>query len=625
MLAGVLAATVGASPLPSAAGADRVPLAVAAASCQASLNLTPQAPADSPFAPPQSVLAAYAVLRRAATPADALPTFNDLAAVLAEQLGRYEGTYIRRVAQLASGVQIFIIPGTVARRPVVPLRCIPRAERLAYKRAVAHERALSDAPEYCLVEVGSATLGSPPSQCATFAAARSGGGFGSLDDTPTATPTLAGVVPDGVAAVQIDFPHEPTFGATVAENAFTGRASFGFAAARARRFASDLRHTGRAAGRRVQADLRALQALATPSEVRWLSASGAVIARLHPRESVVPSIAELGLVAGSSGSFSGSFTSTSSSAAAAAVRAAGSAASPPSRTTSCSSAPASGQPSPNGAPLPAAILARYAVLRRAPRAADQIPPLNDLAFTLANQLASFDTGYLRLLADLGGGRQAFLIPGMLAVPPLPPAGCLPPEQLASLERTLAPARRRAQLPSYCVAVTGDAFPSGRSDVCLPFADDADGYAIANLAASSAGGFATLGGLVPDGVATVELYFRHHTVVRAPASDNFMLVRTRFPLAVALQRQGSSILAHASHGGLAPGGPSFKKLGAIERALAAATVPFRVRWLDAAGAVVGSFAKASASVADYSAGVLDSISFTSTSNGNTSTSVDFLGG
>jgi len=183
-------------------------------------------------------------------------------------------------------------------------------------------------------------------------------------------------------------------------------------------------------------------------------------------------------------------------------------------------------------PIPQAMLASFAVLRRPKEAQDEIA--DDTGFPFAEKIA---VDYVRRALVLPGGISVFVIPALDARPAIPkrPAVCGVRERQA-LERRLRvkpvqarraarrqlrhlheierKAARRTLEAGLFLLVSGPSGGFGGSGVTAL----ADIRRIGTFVASAAGrGSALLVGLVPDGVATVDFTFAAgHS--RAPGSN-----------------------------------------------------------------------------------------------------------
>jgi hypothetical protein len=197
-------------------------------------------------------------------------------------------------------------------------------------------------------------------------------------------------------------------------------------------------------------------------------------------------------------------------------------------------------------PIPQAMLASFAVLRRPKEAQDEIT--DDMGFPFAEKIA---VDYVRRAVVLPGGRSVFVIPALDARPAIPkrPAVCGVRERQA-LERRLrgkpaqarraarrqlrhlheieAKAARRTVEAGLFLLVTGPNGGFGGSGVTsLPDIRRIGTY----VAAGTRNESALLVGLVPDGVATIDFTFAKGPS-RAPGSDRTYPADDRRSAAVA---------------------------------------------------------------------------------------------
>jgi hypothetical protein len=234
-----------------------------------------------------SVLANFAVLRRAALPSDQLPALNPAAQRLDDQLASYYPDAVRRVAALSDGSRFFVIPAREKATSIPPSRCLPKSLRSERPRLVEAQRKRAAEPVYCIVAVGS-RAGS--SECVPFSEVdQSPRVFGSAF---AGAPTVD-LVPDGVASVRIDYRRVAPILARVNENAFvftppkalTRQLSNAF-----QKVLSPVLHPGKTKRltkaqkrHREKAAEKAFEnALlkAEPTRVEWLDGSGALVRRI---------------------------------------------------------------------------------------------------------------------------------------------------------------------------------------------------------------------------------------------------------------------------------------------------------------------------------------------------------
>jgi hypothetical protein len=202
----------------------------------------------SPFSPARAVTGAagrapdsFALFRRPATSSDKLPgNGTRLSAGVEGQLASYDPALTREVTGLAvkpigpsgSTVSSYIIVGDgAASQATLTKRCLnsfPRRRRARIERSLALERAgTPSGPAYCFVAVfhvnTHTTAPLVGGLCDTFAHAREGYGANEIGLATDGGPTLAGIVPDGVATVVFTYRHHAPIRAAVTGNAFWTR------------------------------------------------------------------------------------------------------------------------------------------------------------------------------------------------------------------------------------------------------------------------------------------------------------------------------------------------------------------------------------------------------------------
>jgi hypothetical protein len=147
-------------------------------------------------------------------------------------------------------------------------------------------------------------------------------------------------------------------------------------------------------------------------------------------------------------------------------------------------------------PLDASLLARYAVLRRPATAVDLPPPINTLAEQIDFSLGRYNPAYIRQLAQRPGGRRFFLVPGLPRCD-REPIACI--VQLLPTRTTDA-----SDAPGSC--------PRFR-DV-THYAYLASGVFDGNEQA----------GILPDGIASLRVHFKHAATLQVPVVANFYLYK-----------------------------------------------------------------------------------------------------
>jgi len=290
----------------------------ATCSIQDPFTRAPQTTAD-PLDP--TLLASFAVLRRAATAADQPPPIN----ALAEQvigLGRYDPANIRQLALRPGGRRVFLVPGFPIHIDVPPARCLARELRPRRPELVAQQLKRDREPIACVVAT-SPSAGANGSS--TFGIAVGVGGDGFTSYGPLGCPRFrdttryenlttsgldggehTGILPDGIASLRVRFSHDATVLAPVVDNFYAYK---GNTAARTRLLARLRRLTRRleahgttsAQQRRLTRQLFELTTSAaarlTPTSIDLLAPDGQLIKtvtrpRLHgsgrPSRLVVP-------------------------------------------------------------------------------------------------------------------------------------------------------------------------------------------------------------------------------------------------------------------------------------------------------------------------------------------------
>ncbi len=180
------------------------------------------------------------------------------------------------------------------------------------------------------------------------------------------------------------------------------------------------------------------------------------------------------------------------------------------RTRPCSSYPVPGSLAPRATKVPAALTARYAVLRRRQRRADRLSRDQiDPSLGAAGVIMSGT----RFLGRASYGGRIYLIPAEhVLVFRLAPLRCLPPDQ-RGLEQTLRPVlRREYRHRAMCIEVIGG---NGSSPLCAA----ASGAPDALLYVAGTPGF----GLVPDGVPAVTVTYQTAPPRTVAVHHNFFVI------------------------------------------------------------------------------------------------------
>lgn len=174
-------------------------------------------------------------------------------------------------------------------------------------------------------------------------------------------------------------------------------------------------------------------------------------------------------------------------------------------------------------PLDAALLARYAVLRRPGTAADQPPPINSLAAQVTFSLGRYNPAYVRQLTQRPGGRRFFVVPGFPPHMEVPPARCLPRELRPQRPKLVEQQARRERIPVACiVTVAPNPDRSGfEGDETCPRLRAVTKYEHLSGGLLESGQHA---GVLPDEIAGVRVHFGHSPTVQVPAVGNFYLYK-----------------------------------------------------------------------------------------------------
>ncbi len=193
-----------------------------AAQCRRQLGDPPSVPIRSGTTP-ASVLASYAVLRRAQVPSDVPPAHDRVYAAVDGYLASYDPAETRLLATTSNGsVYLVVGVGSPSRITLSP-GCRRQIPALIV-RDQSLERALDGTgPAYALVEVPAAANANA-SLATAWSFARTQGGFAySVADANPGQHDLLALVPDGVGAVQVAFiPSVGSFSLSVQNNLASG-------------------------------------------------------------------------------------------------------------------------------------------------------------------------------------------------------------------------------------------------------------------------------------------------------------------------------------------------------------------------------------------------------------------
>jgi hypothetical protein len=182
----------------------------------------------------------------------------------------------------------------------------------------------------------------------------------------------------------------------------------------------------------------------------------------------------------------------------------------PSSRTGCSHYPTPGTIAPASAKVPAKILNKYAILRRAKRPIDRLN-LNLVRSSL--DAAGLIRSKIRYLGKAAYGGRIYLIPAQhLLAFPIAPLHCLPAD-LRPLEKELLPSlKREYRNPALCVVII-------HANSGSPTCGVASGTSEALLYTSGTAGF----GLVPNGVKAVTVTYQTSPPDTVRVHENFFSI------------------------------------------------------------------------------------------------------
>ncbi len=238
-------------------------------------------------------IARFAVLRRAASPADQVPPVNPLASELSFELAGYYPTYLRQLAALPDGTRYMLIPGLRIASAVPPAPCLPPSLRRQRPKLVEEQAKRASAPSYCVAVLGPRLpVFSAQAHCQSFSEVESGA---SLVEGDGATQPIVDIVPDGVAALRIAYRDGTSATATVTENAFVftppqgpiRREMAAFKRLRAVRVLEQGKHLSKRHSeellRTIIRYIAQIETRLAPTKVQWLDGAGNVIRAFKPR------------------------------------------------------------------------------------------------------------------------------------------------------------------------------------------------------------------------------------------------------------------------------------------------------------------------------------------------------
>ncbi|HTU78053.1 MAG TPA: hypothetical protein VMF09_04765 [Solirubrobacteraceae bacterium] len=234
-----------------------------------------------------SVLADFAIFRRAAQPSDAPPALNPAASDLDVQLSSYYPSYVRRLVELPDGARYFVIPAFERPERVPAAHCLPRSLRSKRSKLLAEQRRRASTLVYCIVRTGGTSIDGGLPECEPFAEV--GSATRVFQSALLGEPIVA-LVPDEVASVRVVYETGAPVLAGVDENGFSFSAPAGLierieaqAYATSARGHRKLRHEHLTKAQKHHAEeallARVLRVIlqAEPIRVEWLGAGGAVV------------------------------------------------------------------------------------------------------------------------------------------------------------------------------------------------------------------------------------------------------------------------------------------------------------------------------------------------------------
>jgi hypothetical protein len=281
----------------------------------------------------------------------------------------------------------------------------------------------------------------------------------------------------------------------------------------------------------------------------------------------------------------------------------------PTRSGRCDISSGTGTPASGGealplelsSPLEAAILERFAVLRRASLPSDRLPALSPVGVQLDNQLVSFYPAYTRQVKTGPTGARYFVIPGFARPLSIPPVACLPVTLRRDRTGLIEQAHRLASEPVYCIVEVGRETTPSQCD-WFSLIEDSPRVFAPTLANEE-----PIVELVPDGVASIRASYRVGAPVVVKTAEN---AYTLVPSQAVLRRERRSARKLESrtereeheheHSRAELRRLSGEALDALFK-IAAEAAPVKLEWLGGAGEVVRSIAPPSAASAFLAAG------------------------
>ncbi len=240
------------------------------------------------------------------------------------------------------------------------------------------------------------------------------------------------------------------------------------------------------------------------------------------------------------------------------------------------------QPAELTAPLEEAILAQFAVLRRASVPGDLAPALSPLSGELDSELSGYYAGDVRGLRVLANGTRFYLVPGLVKPSPIPPARCLPGSERHKRARLVEEQSKRALQPVYCIGQVGGRETGSASD-CVAF-DEIEHSSRPFVAGLNEEPTAEL---VPDGVASVRISYSSAPAIVAAVSENAYVFAPPAAIVSAAKRTLAKLtkLITAKQRDAAQRKRAARRFTRELEAVLTKVEPTKVEWLDAAGGLV----------------------------------------
>jgi hypothetical protein len=239
-----------------------------------------------------------------------------------------------------------------------------------------------------------------------------------------------------------------------------------------------------------------------------------------------------------------------------------------------------GEPAQIATPVPDAVVADFAALRRPAAAGDALPPLNLAADELTGTLATYYPAAIRLLLEEAGVRY-FLVTGYEREPTLVPA-CLSPSELHERARLVQLAHERATTPTYCIVELGASGETPDRTPCQQLPEIESTSPLFEPLGER--GPRPLAQLVPDGVAAVRVDFAAHAPAVIAVREDLLLYDAPNPFVKVIALLEREARRH-SHAGPAEQRRIARRLLPRVRRLLAEAEPTRLEWLDASGTAV----------------------------------------